>query len=63
MKGKHWGLILTIACMLSFYFELYSYAQSLYENDVSKQVEVTVDKAHKPVYPVGTFEYEHKRTI
>lgn len=26
-------------------------------------VQVTVDKAHKPVYPVGTFEYEHKRTI
>lgn len=25
--------------------------------------QISVDKVHKPEYPVGTFEHEHKRTI
>lgn len=37
-------------------------AENLAKRVVGEQKEM-IDKSIKPEYPVGTFEYEHKRTI
>lgn len=56
------GVVLGAFVCYTSYPYIDQMAENLAKTVVGKQKEM-IDKSIKPEYPVGTFEYEHKRTI
>lgn len=56
------GVVLGALVCYTGYQHIDQMAEKVTQKVLGKHKEM-IDKAIKPEYPVGTFEYEHKRTI
>lgn len=56
------SVVMGSACIYASYPYMMSFFEQFAKATVKEQAKV-VDKITKPVYPVGTFEHEQKRTI